>query len=210
MFTIECIIFLLILLYSLLNQLRVLIMYKRNKKIELKDASGLFVSKEILNKNDLGTLYVTKIKGKYNDHYDIERNVIRLSEEVYDKSNLSSLVISFYQTIKALKIAKTKKRKEEKIKNTIVDYANKISFFLFVIAASSKAFDVMSLSLFVLIAVIVIKYYDISEKTKLAEQNLIYLKKEYKLKKDTIKIIEMHLNAELMNELSLHILNNKY
>ena len=147
MFTIECFIYVLIVFYSVLYQLKTIIMYKKNKKKEIKNASGLFVAKDILNQNNLGTLYITKIEGKYNDHYDIERNVIRLSEEVYDKENQASLIIGFYQAIKAISFDEKKKRKEEKIKHLIMDYSNKLAFILFLLGASSKAIDMMTLCL---------------------------------------------------------------
>ena len=60
MFNIECILYLLIILYSLFYQLYVIVLAKKNSHIEIKDGSGLFVSKDVLNENKLGTLYVTK------------------------------------------------------------------------------------------------------------------------------------------------------
>lgn len=210
MFNLECIICVLIIIYSVIYQTRVILKYKANKKIELKDASGLFVAKDILNKNDYGTLYVTKINGKYNDHYDIERNVIRLSEEVYDESNIGSLVVGFYESINAIYYNKNKKRKEDKIKRLILDWSNKISFLLFILGVSSKAFDVMSLSLVIMIVVIVIKYNIVTKKSELLEENINYLKKEYKLKQKDIVIIENSINILLFNELSLHLFNDKY
>ena len=72
MFHLVCIIYILIIIYSIITQLKVIINYNKNKKIKIKDGSGLFVSKEILTKNNLATLYVTKVNNKYSDHYDIE------------------------------------------------------------------------------------------------------------------------------------------
>lgn len=210
MFNIECIIYLVIVIYSLVYQIRVFLIYKQDKKIKLKDASGLYVAKDVLNKHDLGTLYTTKIKGKYSDHYDIERNVIRLSEEIYDESNLSSLSISFYQAIKAITFNNLKKRKEEKIKFLIMDYVNKISFVVFIIGAASKALDVMTLSLLLLITVIIIKYTYIGKESDMIEKNIDYVKKEYKIKNNNINKLEKNINTLLYNELSLHIVNNKY
>lgn len=210
MFHLECVICLVIIIYSLFYQLRVVITYNKNKKITFKDGSGLFVSKDILNKNDLDTLYVTKINGKYNDHYDIERNVIRLSEEVYDKSNLSSMAISFYHSLTAIYYNKRKTKKEDKMKALIIDWANKVAFVLFILGAASKAIDVMTLSLIVMGVVIVIKYNNINNKIELLEDNINYLKKEYKLKKDNLVKLENNIKLLMYNELSLHIFNNKY
>ncbi len=209
MFNIECIIYSIIVLYSLFYQLRVLFLYKSNSKVAIKDGSGLYVSKDILSKNNLATLYVTKIKGKYNDHYDIERNVIRLSEDVYEKENLSSMIMSFYQVIKALSVDKNK-RKEEKIKTFVLDWSNKIAFVLFILGAASKAIDIMTLSIIMLVVVLVMKYNEISKKSEYIDDNLKYLKKEYKLDKKQSEEVEKCIKVLLYNELSLHIFNNKY
>ena len=217
MFNIECILYLLIILYSLFYQLYVIVLAKKNSHIEIKDGSGLFVSKDVLNENKLGTLYVTKTNGKWNDHYDIGRNVIRLSKDVYDEENLSSMAISLYQVVKAVSIDK-EKRKEEKTKMLVVDYANKIFFVLFIIAVSSKALDIMSLSLIdimslsllVMIIALFMKYNYMTRLSDNIVNNIKYLKKSYKLKEEMVYNLEKQTKAMLYNELSLHIFNNKY
>ena len=191
-------------------QTRVIINYKKNKKIKIKEASGLYVSKSILNKNDLGTLYVTKINKKYKDHYDIERNVIRLSEEVYDDENLASLTTSFYQVIKALVFQDKQKRKENKIKFLALDITNKISFIFFIISATSKDLGVMLLCLGLMILVIIIRYSYIEKYNNLVEKNIKHLKKEYKLKDEELLIIEKTLNTLILNEISIQLFNCKY
>jgi len=210
MFTIECFIYVLIVFYSVFYQLKAIIMYKKSKKKELKNASGLFVAKDILNKNNLGTLYITKIDGKYNDHYDIERNVIRLSEEVYNEENQGALIIGFYQAIKAISFNDNKKRKEEKIKHLILDYANKAAFILFILGASSKAIDMMTLCIIIMIGVLIIKYSYINKKIDIFNKNISFIKKEYKLRDENIEEIEKALKILVFNDLSLHIINNKY
>ena len=210
MFHLVCIIYILIIIYSIITQLKVIINYKKNKKIKIKDGSGLFVSKEILTKNNLATLYVTKVNNKYSDHYDIERNVIRLSKEVYDDEDLASLTTSFYQVIKALAFQDNKTRKENKLKFLSLDITNKIAFIFFMIAASSKDLGIMLLCLVLMIFVIITRYLYIDKYSKLIEENINYLKKEYKLKEIDIKQLEKTLNILLLNEISIHLINAKY
>ncbi|MBE6151514.1 MAG: hypothetical protein E7162_06880 [Firmicutes bacterium] len=210
MFHLVCIIYILIIIYSIITQLKVIINYKKNKKIKIKDGSGLFVSKEILTKNNLATLYVTKVNNKYSDHYDIERNVIRLSKEVYNDEDLSSLTTSFYQVIKALAFQDNKTRKENKLKFLSLDITNKIAFIFFMIAASSKDLGIMLLCLVLMIFVIITRYLYIDKYSKLIEENINYLKKEYKLKEIDIKQLEKTLNILLLNEISIHLINAKY
>lgn len=210
MFHLACVFYLLIVIYSLIYQVKVIINYKRNSKVKIKDGSGLFVSKAILNKNNLGTLYVTKVNNKYQDHYDIERNVIRLSGEVYDEENLASLTTSFYQVIKALVFKDNNKRKENKFKFLALDITNKIAFVLFIIAASSKDLGVMLFCLGLMIFVIIVRYSYIEKYNSLIEENIPHLKKEYKLKQEDISQIEKTLNTLILNELSIHLFNCKY
>ena len=210
MFAIECFLYLLLVFYSLIYQIRSIMMYRKNKKVAIKNASGLFVAKDVLNDNKLSTLYITKIEGKHNDHYDIERNVIRLSEEVYNEENLSSLVIGFYQSIKAIYFNEIKKKKEEKIKHLIMDYANKAAFILFIISAASKAIDMMTLSIIIMLVVVIIKYTYINKKIEIFNKNISLVKKEYKLKKENIEELEKYMKILVNNDLSLHILNNNY
>lgn len=207
MFHISCIIYLLIILYSLIYQIKVVINYKSNKNINIKDGSGLFVSKEILTKNNLGSLYVTKINKKYHDHYDIKRNVIRLSKEVYEEENLASLSTSFYQVIKAIAFNDNKKQKGNENKFMILDLANKISFILFMFAASSKDLAIMLLCLGIMIIVIIIRYKYINIYNNIIEENITCLKKEYKLKELDLLKLEKTLNTLLLNELSIHLIN---
>lgn len=210
MFTIECFIYVLIVFYSIFYQLKTILMYKKNKKKKIKNASGLFVAKDILNENKLGTLYITKIEGKYNDHYDIERNVVRLSNEVYNDENQASLIIGFYQAIKAICFNEQNKRKEEKIKHLIMDYANKAAVILFLLGASSKAIDMMTLCIIVMVIVLIMKYSYINKKIEIFNKNISYIKKEYKLKNESVEEIERGMKNLIFNDLSLHIFNNKY
>ena len=189
MFGFECLLYFLIVLYSLFYQLYCLLLYEKNKKIDIEDASGLFVSKDVLNKNDLASLYVTEMRGKHNDHYDIARNVIRLSKEVYDSCNLASMSIALNQVTKAIVFSKSD-RSKEKVKALILDWSNKIFFILFIIAAYSKALDLMSLSLVVMFVIIFIKYNDIVKRAKVLEDNINYVKKEYKLNQHECELLQ--------------------
>lgn len=73
--------------------------YKKCKNIQSKlDLSGLEISREILEKNNLDNLYVVKSNDKFNSHYDINRKVIRLSKDVFDENDLASIAIASFNT----------------------------------------------------------------------------------------------------------------
>ena len=78
------------------------------------------------------------------------------------------------------------------------------------IAASSKDLGIMLLCLVLMIFVIITRYLYIDKYSKLIEENINYLKKEYKLKEIDIKQLEKTLNILLLNEISIHLINAKY
>ena len=204
MFHLACIFYIVIVIYSLIYHLRTLINYKKNRKIKIKDGSGLFVAKEILNKNNIGTLYVTKINSKYKDHYNIGRNVIKLSSEVYDEENLASLTIAFYLVIKALVFQDNKKRKENNIKFLATDLTYKISFIMFIFAATFKDWGSMIICLGLMIGVIIFRYSYIEKYNKLIEMNISYLKRVYKLKYQEISSLKKTLKTLVLKELFIN------
>ena len=209
MFNFECVVYALIILYSIIYQVYVIVLYNKNKKIAIKDGSGLYAAKDILNKHGLGTLYVTKINGKYNDYYDIGRNVIHLSEDVYVQENLSSIITGLYLSVKAISIDKNK-RKQKKTEAFVLDWLNKIAFVLFIIGASTSAIDMMTLAILILISVLIFKYYKMTQLNESIAESIKYITKSYKLKSDVVKELEKNINVLLYNELSLHIFNNRY
>ena len=56
--------------------------------------SGMEVAHNILEKNKLEDMYVVEIPGKLKDHYDINRKVVRLSKETFNKDTVSSLALA--------------------------------------------------------------------------------------------------------------------
>ena len=146
------------------------------------------------------------------ERIEAEKNELRgvTFEEVYDEENMASLTTSFYQVIKALVFQDKQKRKENKIKFLALDITNKISFIFFIIGATSKDLGVMILCLGLMILVIIIRYSYIEKYNDLAEKNIKYLKKEYKLKEEDVLLVEKTLNTLILNEISIQLFNCKY
>jgi len=211
MFNVACIIFLLIIIYSLFYQIREAILYYQNQKKKTSpDTSGLDVAKDLLKNGKLNTLYVTKLNQSYKDHYDIRRNVIRLSKDVYGEANLNSIAVASFQVTKAIYINDINNRKKSLLLEQLTDYINKVCFVLFILATTMQDLSLMLLSLGMLLAVIIYKVSQFNTKIDIINKNINYIKKNYSLREQEIDLIEKQSKVMLLNYLSLHLINNKY
>ena len=68
--------------------------HKCNNIMNQNNVSGMEVAHRILENNKLDDMYVVEIPGTLKDHYDINRKVIRLSKETFNKNTVSSLVLA--------------------------------------------------------------------------------------------------------------------
>lgn len=83
---------------TLIAQILVSARYSKYSKItNSKGLTGFDVAKKILEKNDLGDIYVVETKGYLSDHYDPGHNVIRLSHEVFHGESLSAAAIAAHE-----------------------------------------------------------------------------------------------------------------
>ncbi len=83
---------------TLIAQILVSARYSKYSKItNSKGLTGFDVAKKILEKNDLGDIYVVETKGYLSDHYDPGHNVIRLSHGVFHGESLSAAAIAAHE-----------------------------------------------------------------------------------------------------------------
>lgn len=78
--------------------------YNKYKKIDNKSSlSGCEVALKILSNNGLDNVYVVEVKGFLEDHYDINRNVIRLSTHTFHEASMISLALAAKESAYAIK-----------------------------------------------------------------------------------------------------------
>ena len=65
----------------------------RNEKM----LSGQEVARKILDANGLEDIYVVQVSGELTDHYDPSRNVIRLSNHVFQDDSIASLAVAAHE-----------------------------------------------------------------------------------------------------------------
>lgn len=106
----------------------------RNEKM----LSGQEVARKILDANGLEDIYVVQVSGKLTDHYDPSRNVIRLSNHVFQDDSIASLAVAAHECGHAIQ------RKEGylfyRLRSALVPVVNLVSYFgYFVIIISAFA-----------------------------------------------------------------------
>lgn len=106
----------------------------RNEKM----LSGQEVACKILDANGLEDIYVVQVSGELTDHYDPSRNVIRLSNHVFQDDSIASLAVAAHECGHAIQ------RKEGylfyRLRSALVPVVNLVSYFgYFVIVISAFA-----------------------------------------------------------------------
>lgn len=106
----------------------------RNEKM----LSGQEVARKILDANGLEDIYVVQVFGELTDHYNPSRNVIRLSNHVFQDDSIASLAVAAHECGHAIQ------RKEGylfyRLRSALVPVVNLVSYFgYFVIIISAFA-----------------------------------------------------------------------
>ncbi|KGP76899.1 peptidase [Desulfosporosinus sp. Tol-M] len=91
---------------SIYAQFKVSSTYKRFSRIRSQSGlTGAQTARALLNSNGLYDVRVEPIQGRLSDHYDPRSRVIRLSEDVFQGSSLSSVAVAAHETGHALQHA---------------------------------------------------------------------------------------------------------
>ncbi|OLN33358.1 zinc metallopeptidase [Desulfosporosinus metallidurans] len=93
-------------LLSLYAQFKISTSYKHYSQIRSQSGlTGAQAARAILNSNGLYDVRVEPIRGHLSDHYDPRTRVIKLSEDVYQGTSLSSVAVAAHETGHALQHA---------------------------------------------------------------------------------------------------------
>jgi Zn-dependent membrane protease YugP len=112
-----------------------------NKYSKIKNSrnmTGAEAAKRILNKNHLENVRVERVSGKLTDHYDPKRQVLRLSESVYDNTSISAIGVAAHEVGHAIQDKKS--YVPLKIRSAIVPVVN---------IASTAAFPLFLIGFFI-------------------------------------------------------------
>ena len=135
----EIILFILGIIVVVYAQSHIMKIYHETMRIRNeKMLSGQEAARKILDANGLEDIYVVQVSGELTDHYDPSRNVIRLSNHVFQDDSIASLAVAAHECGHAIQ------RKEGylfyRLRSALVPVVNLVSYFgYFVIIISAFA-----------------------------------------------------------------------
>lgn len=174
--------------------------YNITKKIKTKlDLSGLEVSRELLDNNELDKLYILKLNDNFNSHYDINRKLIRLSENIFDNSNLNSIVISaFYSSLAILDNKTNLLINFKAFFEKTIKYSLKIAYLLLFLGVCFNDINIIFISLIILCVYIIFYLICLKVDIDASKLTITNLKKYKYITKENYDSVENLLNVYIL------------
>ena len=93
---------------SLVASLLVNSTFKRySKQISSRCITGAEAAQRVLSANGVKNVEITRVSGNLTDHYDPKKNVIRLSDSVYDSTSTAAIGVACHEAGHAVQYAKS-------------------------------------------------------------------------------------------------------
>ena len=93
-------------LISIWAQMKVSSTFKEHSKTFTRNGiTGYQAARRILDANGLHYVRIERVRGHLTDHFDPRQNVIRLSESVYDRSNIAAVGVAAHEVGHAIQYA---------------------------------------------------------------------------------------------------------
>lgn len=121
-----------------------------------KMLSGQEVARRILDTNGLEDIYVVQVSGELTDHYDPGRNVIRLSNHVFQDASIASLAVAAHECGHA--IQKKEGYLFYRLRSALVPVVNLVSYlgyFVIIISAFAGITAYLLLGILMLLATLI-------------------------------------------------------
>lgn len=138
-----------ILFIPLIAQLYVSFTYRKYLKVEnKKEISGFEAARNILDSHLLKDIHIVQTRGTMSDHYEPRRNVIRLSEDVFDKNTISGVAIAAHECGHALQ--KKDGYFPMKVRNflvPIVNLSNKFAYIILIVGFILQYYNLVTLAI---------------------------------------------------------------
>lgn len=91
---------------SIWAQVKVSSTFKKCSQVFTRNGvTGYQAARRILDANGLSYVRIERVRGHLTDHFDPRQNVIRLSESVYDRSNVAAVGVAAHEAGHALQYA---------------------------------------------------------------------------------------------------------
>lgn len=153
----EIILFILGIIVVIYAQSHIMKTYHETMRIRNhKMLSGQEVARRILDTNGLEDIYVVQVSGELTDHYDPGRNVIRLSNHVFQDDSIASLAVAAHECGHA--IQKKEGYLFYRLRSALVPVVNLVSYlgyFVIIISAFAGITAYLLLGILMLLATLI-------------------------------------------------------
>ena len=125
---------------------------------EIRNSAGMTgaeAARQMLDAHGLYHVQIERIAGSLTDHFDPTANVIRLSEDVYDKTSVAAVGVAMHETGHALQLAE--QYLPFRIRHAVVRTTNissYLSYFMIILGILFSSYNLMTVGIWFFCAVI--------------------------------------------------------
>ena len=196
----EIILFILGIIEVVYAQSHIMKTYQETKRIRNeKMLSGQEVARKILDANGLEDIYVVQVTGELTDHYDPGRNVIRLSNHVFQDDSIASLAVAAHECGHA--IQKKEGYLFYQIRSALVPVVNLVSYmgyFVIIISAFAGITTYLLVGMLMLLATLIFQFVTLPVEIDASKRGMKEIEKLNLAKKDEMPEVANMLKAAAM------------
>ena len=161
--------------------------------------SGQEVARKILDANGLEDIYVVQVSGELTDHYDPGRNVIRLSNHVFQDDSIASLAVAAHECGHA--IQKKEGYLFYRLRSALVPVVNLVSYlgyFVIIISAFAGITAYLLLGMIMLLATLIFQLVTLPVEIDASKRGMEEIERLNLAKKEEMTNVSNMLKAAAM------------
>lgn len=161
--------------------------------------SGQEIARKILDANGLEDIYVVQVSGELTDHYDPGRNVIRLSNHVFQDDSIASLAVAAHECGHA--IQKKEGYLFYRLRSALVPVVNLVSYlgyFVIIISAFAGITAYLLLGMIMLLATLIFQLVTLPVEIDASKRGMKEIERLNLAKKEEMTNVSNMLKAAAM------------
>ncbi len=161
--------------------------------------SGQEIARKILDANGLEDIYVVQVSGELTDHYDPGRNVIRLSNHVFQDDSIASLAVAAHECGHA--IQKKEGYLFYRLRSALVPVVNLVSYlgyFVIIISAFAGITAYLLLGMIMLLATLIFQLVTLPVEIDASKRGMEEIERLNLAKKEEMTNVSNMLKAAAM------------
>lgn len=161
--------------------------------------SGQEIARKILDANGLEDIYVVQVSGELADHYDPGRNVIRLSNHVFQDDSIASLAVAAHECGHA--IQKKEGYLFYRLRSALVPVVNLVSYlgyFVIIISAFAGITAYLLLGMIMLLATLIFQLVTLPVEIDASKRGMEEIERLNLAKKEEMTNVSNMLKAAAM------------